>query len=108
VAPVVANYARALSAAESVVFAIAATGELDAVTLGKRIERALLKAGIDPQTAPDIEVSDVVDTHDWRQRFALARCLSLRTPELDGIDPLPERSRSGIARVVRTMAAVAV
>ena len=104
VAPVVGNYARAITAAQSVVFAIAATGELDAVTLGKRIERALTKAGIDPEMSPDIEVSDVTDTDSWRERFARARCLALSTPELVGIAPLPERSRSGIARLVRTLA----
>jgi hypothetical protein len=102
VAPVVSSYARALAADDDVVFAIGALGELDAQTLGKRVERAMVKAGVDPARSPDIDVSDVRDAQTWLTRFSSARCFSAHSsPELNGIEPMGERSRSGIARFVR-------
>lgn len=102
IAPIVSSYARALDARDDVVFAVGALGELDARTLGKRIERALHKAGVDPDRSADIEVSDVEDVAAWLAGFGNARCLAVGAePEFARCEALPERSRSGIARLVR-------
>jgi GT2 family glycosyltransferase len=102
IAPVISSYARALDARDAVVFAVGALGELDAQTLGKRIERALHKAGVDPERSADIEVSDVADVPAWLARFGGARCFAVaEEPEFAGLEALPERSRSGILRLVR-------
>ncbi len=100
-APVVTNYARAVATETSAVLAIGAMGEVDAATIGKRIERALLKAGLDAERCADIDVGDVEHVDAWRERFAGARCFAFAAcTELDGLEPLADRSRSGLARLI--------
>jgi hypothetical protein len=105
IAPVITSYARALTAHDDVVLALAATGEIDAATLGRRIERALEKAEVAATDSPDIDVSDVVGDAGipaWRARFADARQYAVAPAAfLDDVEPLLDRSRSGLTRFVR-------
>jgi GT2 family glycosyltransferase len=93
VAPVVINFVRAYTSEDRVVFAIAATNGLHASTLGHRVERACIKAGLDPQLVPDVDISDVDDPAAWRASFSGARRYECAA--------LTDRSRSGLARLLR-------
>lgn len=105
VAPVVTSYARALTPADDVVLALAVLGGLDAATVVGRVERALAKAGIDASDSPDIDVADVferVDFPAWRERFSGSQALALvESGLLSDIETVTDRSRSGLARLVR-------
>jgi len=61
------RYARAFSADDATLLAIAATGELDAVTLGARVRKVLEKLDIREDRSADVLVSDEVDVAAWRE-----------------------------------------
>jgi GT2 family glycosyltransferase len=107
IGPIVTNYARALALGDDTVLALAALEPMDANTLAARVERALRKAGIAPQDAPDIEIADVSDIADWRSGVCAGRTIAVeRDLRLIGCDLLDDRSPSGLRRLLRTPAAV--
>jgi GT2 family glycosyltransferase len=103
-APVVGNFARALTAADEVVLAIAVCGETEASTIAARVERALVKVGVDPNESPDIDISDVdlAEIANWRARFGQAQLLAVvESAQIADVEAVADRSRSGLIRLVR-------
>jgi hypothetical protein len=99
-APVIANYARAYSASDSMLLAIGLCGGLDAQTVAERAERAIRKAGAEPEGVADIDISDVSDLATWSGNFGDARLLSIfEYPGLPGMEIVKDRSRSGLRRL---------
>jgi len=111
-APAIANYARALTAVDDVVLALAALGELDAATLVGRVERILAKVGVRASDSPDIDIADVLDRTDiatWRERFGPAQIRAFIDSALLGdLETIGDRSRSGLVRLVRLVRATVV
>ncbi len=59
------RYVRAFSAEQPVLLALAATGEIDARTIGGRIERLAQREGISADRVADVEISDETSTEAW-------------------------------------------
>ncbi len=109
VGALVRKYATALRASDGTLFAIAATGELPAAVLGTRINRAISNVGVAAQNVADIEVSDEADVHAWLA--SLPTCAQWNAGgralrEHAGLRALPDRSPSGLQRVLRNAQAL--
>ena len=91
----VRRYSSAFEAERPLLLAIAATGALDAATLGRRIERFAKREGVDLNTVADIEVSDEPDASAWFATLPAARVAHIA----DISDPSP----SGLRRFVQTV-----
>jgi GT2 family glycosyltransferase len=103
VAAIVRKYARAFSAPDEVLFSIGAFGALTAGTIGERVQRLIEKAGIAPERAPDIEVSDEPDVEAWFQTLQAPHivCAGGRAARADArLMPLSDRSPSGLQRLL--------
>ncbi|HET7815834.1 MAG TPA: hypothetical protein VFL13_15840, partial [Candidatus Baltobacteraceae bacterium] len=89
----VRRYLRAFAAERSVMLAIAAFGEPDALTIGERIKRLAQREGIDLDTCADIDVCDTEDERDWQSSFSAKRTLA--------VTELEERSPSALRRILQ-------
>ncbi|HET7814186.1 MAG TPA: glycosyltransferase family 2 protein [Candidatus Baltobacteraceae bacterium] len=89
----VRRYLRAFAAERSVMLAIAAFGEPDALTIGERIKRLAQREGIDLDTCADIDVCDTNDERDWQSSFSAKRTLA--------VTELEERSPSALRRILQ-------
>jgi hypothetical protein len=99
----VRKYARAFSAPDEVLFSIGAFGAVTAGTIGERVQRLIEKAGIAPERAPDIEVSDEPDVEAWFQTLQAPHivCAGGRAARADArLTPLSDRSPSGLQRLL--------
>ncbi|HZT11299.1 MAG TPA: glycosyltransferase family 2 protein [Candidatus Baltobacteraceae bacterium] len=102
-APFVRRYASAFEPNDATLLSIAATGELDAQTLGSRIERALAKIGVTPQAVADITVSDEDGLNAWLaglQGAAVYGLAGTDVPELAALPALPAKSPSALRRLI--------
>ncbi|MDQ2681368.1 MAG: hypothetical protein M3Y21_10195, partial [Candidatus Eremiobacteraeota bacterium] len=86
----VRRYLRAFTAGEGTLLAIAATGELSAFALGQRVETAMARLAIDPETAADVEISDETDFDVWAAALPVQRLVQ--------VDALKEKSPSALRR----------
>ncbi|MHB8146701.1 MAG: glycosyltransferase [Vulcanimicrobiaceae bacterium] len=91
------RFAQAYVADNDVVFAIAAAGALSAADVGARVEALMRRMGIDPQSAPNIEISDEDDIAAWVATFP--------EPYVVDASTIEDRSPSGLRRMLRTVRA---
>lgn len=89
------RYVRAFGPADAVVFAVGATNDMAAPALGKRLERAVVKAGAQAATCANIDVYDVDDQQQW-----LAQLQGDRRVDIATID---DRSPSALKRLVESV-----
>lgn len=97
------RYVSAFSVQDRTLLTIAAAGELDATTLGRRIERALEKLKLSPESIPDLFVSDEDSLDRWTSALGAGRVYRLDASGDDPFDRLPElaqRSPSALRRLV--------
>jgi GT2 family glycosyltransferase len=92
VAPLVNNFLKAFEAGQPVRLAIGVGGELDALTIGRRIVKAAERSGLEDERAPDIDVVDAGEATDWALGFGAARIIA--------VGDLTERSPSGLRRLL--------
>jgi len=109
----VGNFVRKFSSAftidDGVRLAIAVGGELDAELIGARIEKIVVKLGLDPERCADIAVSDL-DLGEWRAtlpQVPLVALDPLNTP-VTGVAILEDRSPSGLRRYLLNLESVGV
>ena len=95
-APLVVNFLKAFDASIPVRFAIGVGGTLEAQTIGERIVRSALRAGIDENLAPDIDVVDVASAEGWTAAYGARTVFSA--------GDLDERSPSALRRLFAAMA----
>jgi GT2 family glycosyltransferase len=84
------RYVRAFTAEDAVRLTIAAFGDPDAQTIGKRVMRLLEREGIPERAAPDVEISDEEDETVWRA--------SLEGVRVHDVASIEERSPSALRR----------
>ncbi len=84
------RYIRAFTAEQPVLFAIAAAGEIPALTIADRLRRLAAREGLPESAVADIEISDAADASDW------SACLP--QGEQIRIDELTDRSPSALKR----------
>jgi GT2 family glycosyltransferase len=95
----VRRYARAFDANADVLLTIAAHGELDADRVGRRVARALERAGVDEARSPDIEITEESDVARWLSAFACGRRVCVNEDDrLAGFEPVSATSAGALRR----------
>jgi GT2 family glycosyltransferase len=103
VGPVVTNYLKTLSNADSAVFAIGVTGSADAATIGARIAKSIDRMELDEGRVADIDVADIelAELDAWLAAIPAAVCLRVAKDErLAALGYVGDRSPSGLLRTV--------
>ncbi|MGZ3548642.1 MAG: glycosyltransferase family 2 protein [Vulcanimicrobiaceae bacterium] len=103
VGALVKRYVRAFDASSGTLLSIAAHGTLPAQTIGERVNRVIEKLNMIPDAAPDIDVTDEDDVHQWLATLAgvPVRGAGGKAVEAENtLEPLRDRSPSGLQRAL--------
>jgi len=92
------RYMRAFTSEHAVMLAVAAAGDLSALTIGQRLERLALREGLDLGRVADVEVCDEDAVEAWLQGFDAAA--------LRHVAEIEDRSPSALRRLLQVEAAV--
>jgi GT2 family glycosyltransferase len=100
----VRRFGRAFDVEADVTLEIAASGTIDAVTLGERVTRLLERSGLDPERVADIGIDDVADVDAWLAELGPALLLRVQNEALhgafDALELVAETSPSGLRRAL--------
>lgn len=88
----VRRYLQAFDASDGTLLAIAASGLLDANTIGSRVQRLVERLGLDANTCADVDVVDSTGGEAW--------IASLAAPQVIRIEELAQRSPSALRRML--------
>jgi len=76
----VRRYLQAFTADDPTLLKIEVSGEVSASNLGRRVERLLVRLNVDPERAPDVEITDAAGEHLAARRVIDIGLLAERNP----------------------------